>query len=336
MKLMLFTLALTLLFLGVVSHHTISAAERTSGLLLVANKGDQTLSIVDPQSGKQLAAVPVGGKTGHEVAASPDGRTAWVPIYGDSGVGQPGTDGQMISVIDLESRKRIALLDLGRPSRPHCPQFGSKNGLLYVTAELTKAIDVIDPSTQTILSSIPTGAPESHMMVISGDGTRAYTANVGPGTVSVIDLQHGKVVTTIPVSKSVQRIAISPDGRWVFTADQTKPQLAMIDTDDNSVKKWIPLPDLGYGMAPTTDGTKLIVAHPSSASVSIVNLLTMKVETTIHVPPSPQEVLIQPGNSVAYVSCDRSKQVAVIDLPGKKLEKLIDVGSGADGLAWAQ
>ena len=33
MKLMLFTLALTLLFLGVISHHTISAAERTSGLL---------------------------------------------------------------------------------------------------------------------------------------------------------------------------------------------------------------------------------------------------------------------------------------------------------------
>ena len=336
MKLIVFTLALTLLFLGVVNHRTVSAAEHTSGLLLVANKGDQTLSIVDPQSGKQLAAVPVGGKTGHEVAASPDGRTAWVPIYGDSGVGQPGTDGQMISVIDLESRKRIALLDLGRPNRPHCPQFGPKDGLLYVTAELTNAIDVIDPATRKLVGSIPTGAPESHMMVISSDGTRAYTANVGPGTVSVIDLQHGKVVTIIPVSKTVQRIAISPDGRWVFTADQTKPQLAMIDTEDNSVKKWIPLPDLGYGMAPTTNGRKLVVAHPSSASVSIVDLQAMKVDTTIHVPASPQEILIPPGNSVAYVSCDRSKQVAVIDLPGKKLQKLVDVGTGADGLAWAQ
>ena len=282
--------------------------------MLVANKGDQTLSIVDPESGKQWAAVPVGGNTGHEVAASPDSRTAWVPIYGDSGVGKPGTDGQMIAVIDLESRKRIAQLDLGRPSRPHCAVFGPRDGWLYVTAELTEGIDVIDPATRNIVRSIPTGAPESHMMVISADGTRAHTANVGPGTVSVIDLQHGKVVTTIPVAKVVQRIAMSTDGRWVFTADQTKPELAMIDTADNRVRKWIRLPALGYGMAPTADGSKLVVAHPDSDSVSIVNLRAIKVEGTFHVPASPQEVLTPPGTSVAYVSCDRSKKVAVIDL----------------------
>jgi YVTN family beta-propeller protein len=337
MRLIGFALLFGLFFLAAnIDDGTVSASERASGLLLVANKGDQTLSIVDPQSGKELAAVPVGGKTGHEVAASPDGRTAWVPIYGDSGVGKPGTDGQMISVIDLESRNRIAQLDLGRPSRPHCPVFGPTNGRLYVTAELMKAIDVIDPTTRKIITSIPTGAPESHMMVISGDGTRAYTANVGVGTVSVIDLEHGKVLTVIPVAKVVQRIAMTRDGRWVFTADQTKAQIAMIDTKDNSVKKWIPVPDLGYGMAPTADGTTLVVAHPGSDSVSIVDLGAMKVEQTIRVPASPQEVLIPPSNSVAYVSCDRSKQIAVIDLSTKKVQRLIDVGAGADGLAWAR
>jgi DNA-binding beta-propeller fold protein YncE len=51
----------------------------TRGILLVVNKDDQTLSIVDPESGRQVAAVPVGGVTGHEVAASPDGRFAFVP-----------------------------------------------------------------------------------------------------------------------------------------------------------------------------------------------------------------------------------------------------------------
>ena len=61
------------------------------GFLLVANKGDQTLSIVDAAAGVQVAAVPEGGKTGHEVAASPDGKRAFVPIYGDSGVGRKGS-----------------------------------------------------------------------------------------------------------------------------------------------------------------------------------------------------------------------------------------------------
>ena len=66
----------------------------TTGLLLVANKGDHTLGIIDPVEGKQIAVVDESGITGHEVAASPDGRRAFVPIYGNSGVGSPGTDGR--------------------------------------------------------------------------------------------------------------------------------------------------------------------------------------------------------------------------------------------------
>ena len=57
-----------------------AASDASRGLLLVVNKGEGTLGIVDPEAGRQVAAVPVGGVTGHEVAASPDGQTAWVPI----------------------------------------------------------------------------------------------------------------------------------------------------------------------------------------------------------------------------------------------------------------
>ncbi len=48
--------------------------------LLVANKGDQTLSIVDPGTNKQVAVVAEHGITGHEVVASIDGRRAFVPL----------------------------------------------------------------------------------------------------------------------------------------------------------------------------------------------------------------------------------------------------------------
>lgn len=303
------------------------------GLLLVANKADRTLSIVDTLAGRQLAAVPFDGSTGHEVAASPDGRTAWVPIYGDSGVGLPGTDGQTISVIDIPSRKEIAQINLGAPSRPHCALFGP-DGRLYVTAEVTQSIKVIDPGTRKVVDSLPTGAAESHMMVLSNDGTRAYTTNVGSGTISVIDVQQKKVLTKIPVAKVIQRIAISTDGRWVFTADQTKPQLAVIGTQTNSVAKWIPLPTLGYGIASTRGGAGLLVAHPGSDSVSLVDLQSMTVSWTTRVPPDPQEILTNPDGHAAYVSCSKSAQIAVLALASGKLEKTINVGLGADGLAW--
>ena len=78
------------------------------------------------------------------------------------------------------------------------------------------------------------------MLALSHDGRRGYTANVGPGTVSVLDIQARKVLKIIPISANTQRISISPDDNWVFTADQTKPQMAVIDTTTNTVANGSP------------------------------------------------------------------------------------------------
>jgi YVTN family beta-propeller protein len=330
---------LVLLMLGLsamaISDRTSAFDNNSQGLLLVANKGDETLGIVDPRAGKQAATVAEGGTTGHEVVASPDGRTAYVPIYGNSGVGKPGTDGRTMIVVDIASRKIAGSVDFGHGVRPHCAVIGPKDGMLYVTTELDKAIAVIDPRTLKIVGSIPSGQAESHMLAISPDGKSGYTANVGPGTVSVLDMQSRKTITVIPVAGNVQRIAVSIDGKLVFTSDQTKPQLAVIDTASNKLKTWIPLPAAGYGGATTPDGRWFVLAVPGANKVAVIDLGAMKVAQLIDVPSAPQEVLMQPDGKAAYVSCDASRKVAMIRTTDWKVEKLIDAGPGVDGLAWA-
>jgi DNA-binding beta-propeller fold protein YncE len=305
-------------------------------MLLVANQGDHNLSLIDPSAGKQVATIPVDGVTGHEVAASPDGTIAYVPIYGDSGVGRPGTDGTKISVIDLASRKVVHTIDFGHGVRPHCAIYDKNSGMLYVTTELDKSISIIDPKTLKIVGSVPTGQEQSHMLALSRDGSRGYTANVGPGTVSVLDMKARKTLAIIPISKSTQRIAISRDGSMVFTADQAKPQLAVIDTTTNKVKTWVPLPAVGYGTAPTLDGRWLLVALRTSKQVAVVDLKTMQVAKTIDVPDGPAEILIAPDGKTAYVACNTKSQIAEIDLGQWKVARVIDAGKTADGLAWAK
>jgi YVTN family beta-propeller protein len=305
------------------------------GFLLVANKGDQTMGIIDPSAGQQLGTVAEEGVTGHELAASPDGRWAYVPIYGNAGVGTPGTDGRLLRVINLATRQITGTLDFGRGVRPHCAVIGPKDGLLYVTTELENTVTVIDPATLKIVGRIPTGQPESHMLAISRDGHRGYTANVGPGTVSVLDLEAKKLLAIIPVCKVTQRISLSVDDRSVFTSDQETPRLAVIDTVKNAVSRWIPLPGTGYGSAPTPDGQWLVVALPRVSKVAVINLRQMKVARTLDVPRSPQEALIRPDGAEAYVSCDVSKKVAVIDTKDWTVRTLIAAGPVVDGLAWA-
>ena len=313
-----------------------SPANRASrGVLLVANKGDRTLGIIDPEAGKQIATVAEEGNTGHEVVASPDGRTAFVPIYGDSGVGKPGSDGSNLVVIDIASRKVIGNVDFGHGVRPHCPRFSPKDGLLYVTTEIDSSITAIDPHSLKIVGAVPTGRPESHMLALTHDGHYGYTTNVGSGTVSVLDMEARKTIDVIQVAPVVQRISLSLDDRLAFTSDQSKPQLAVIDTSTRKIKTWVPLPATGYGSAVTPDGAWLVIALPGARKVGVVNLKTLKLDHTIDVPTAPQEVLIRPDGAVAYVSCDASHKVAEIRTSDWTLGRLIEAGAGADGLAWA-
>jgi DNA-binding beta-propeller fold protein YncE len=323
-----------LLILGAV----LIPARLHSQSLLVVNQGDASVSIVDPASERQVAAVPekTTGVHGHEIAASADGRLAFVPIYGSTGVGKPGIDGHDMLVIDLPSRQIVGDIDFGHGVRPHFPLLDPVSGMLYVTTELDKSVTIVDPKTRKIVGSVPSGQDQSHMLAISHDGRRGYTANVGPGTISVLDLVGRKTIAVIPVSSEVQRVSISTDDKLVFTSDQSKPQLAVIDTATNKVKTWVALPGTGYGTAATLDGRWLLVAMPSTNQVAVVDLGTMQVARRIDVANNPQEILVRPDGKVAYVSCAGAGQVAAIDLAQWKVQKLIDAGKFADGLAWAK
>jgi YVTN family beta-propeller protein len=312
-----------------------STTSAPTGMLLVMNKSEQTLGVIDPEAARQIESIPVAGVTGHEVAAAPDGHRAFVPIYGDSGVGLPGTDGSTLVVIDLSTRKTLQTIDFGHSVRPHCAVFGPKDGLLYVTTELDNSVTIIDPKTLKIVGSIPTGQAESHMLALSSDGRFGYTTNVGLGTVSVLDIAERKTKTVIPVAQHIQRISITPDDRRLFTSDTQEPRLAEIDTTKGAVDRWITLPSLGYGTAVTADGKWLLVAMPHADGVAVVDLATFQVVKTISVGKSPQEVLVRPDGKVAYVSCSANHQISAIQLSDWSVIS-IEAGKGPDGLAWAK
>jgi YVTN family beta-propeller protein len=311
------------------------SAGAPAGVLLVVNQADADLGIVDPRLATQVARIAEGGATGHEVAVSLDGKTAYVPIYGDASVGEAGSDGRDMAVIDIASRKVTGRLDFGHGARPHCAVMNPKDGLLYVTTELDRTVNIINPKTLQIVGVIPTGQEESHMLVISHDGRFGYTANVGPGTVSVLDIRARRLVSVVPISSTVQRISISADDKWLFTADQAKPRLAVIDTATNKLNNWISLPAAGYGTASTRDGRWLLVCVPDASQVTVIDMRTLQVVRTIPVPKVPHEIVISPDEKTAYVSCIRSKKVAAIDLSDWSVKSLIDVGNCVDGMAWA-
>lgn len=312
-----------------------TAFAASSGAVLAVNENEGTISIIEPEHGAELAKIPEGGFAGHEVAVSPDGRFAYVPIYGDSNAGQPGTDGRELVKIDLQSRKVIGKYEFDHGVRPHGVVYNTHDGLLYVTTELDRKLSIIDPVTMKWVGAIPTGQALSHMFVMSHDGHLAYVSNIEPGSVSVLDLRARKLLGVIPVSAKAQRIAISADDRLVFTADQTQPRLAVIDTATRGIKQWIPLPAPGMGLTPTNDGRWLMVAIESTSQVAIVDLKAMKVARTIDLPKYPHEIVVSPDGKFAYVSCSVVGDVVSLHIPDWKVGWQVHSGPFVDGLAWS-
>src|SRR5882672_5072268 len=108
-----------------------ACAQTPSPALLILNKEDNALVIVDPSTLKIVGHIPVGNAP-HEVAVSDDGKIAVVTNYGDQ---QPGNS---LSVIDLKLQKELHRVDLGELRRPHGIAFYA--GKFYFTAEANKLI----------------------------------------------------------------------------------------------------------------------------------------------------------------------------------------------------
>ena len=102
------------LFLGISQAQTSPRSSETMkprNLLLVVNQGDQSMSLVDPEAGVQIGKVKTNEVRAHEVVASADGRLAYLPIYGNSGVGKPGTDGRSVEIVDLDKQAIVGSMD---------------------------------------------------------------------------------------------------------------------------------------------------------------------------------------------------------------------------------
>ena len=319
---------------------SVTASAQGTGLLAVVNQKEHAVVLVDTATRKPVGAISVG-LNGHEVAASPDGRMLYVPIYGNSGVGRPGTDGSTIDVIDVAARKVVTTIDLGKPLRPHKDVF-APNGLLYVTGELANAIEVIDVQKRAIVGEVPTGAKESHLLAISADGTRGYTANVGAGSISVLDMTARKTIAVIPLTKTVQRIVISNDGHWVFTSDYNQPRVAVIDAKSNTLNRWVPVGERPYCTQPTEDGRYLLVSEiPDSedrekpGQLEVLDMGSWKVVHTYPLPASGTGGFLLHGGLV-YLSVPAAGVIEVLDPKTWAMQPPIVLTPGVDGLAWAR
>jgi YVTN family beta-propeller protein len=313
---------------------TISAqtsAPTPSPALLVLNKAENSLAIVDPAT-KTVVARVATGEGPHEVAASSDGKFAYVTNYGGS------TPGSTLSVIDLAAQKEIHRVDLAPLGRPHGILFADDK--VYFTAELNKLIARYDPATNKLDWLLGVGQNRTHMLVRTKYLNEFFTANVDSGSVTAIEKSSdpsGWKETNIPVGRGSEGIDISPDDKEVWVANAGDGTVSVIDVATSKVIHTFNVhAKHSNRLKFTLDGKLVLISDPGTGELIVVDAATRKVIKQLDAGRGPGGILIAPGGALAYVALAGDNAVAIIDLLKLEIAGRIPTGQGPDGLAWAE
>jgi YVTN family beta-propeller protein len=174
-------IAYVLIVFHVLAFAGASAQDMPPAALLVLHKGDHTMAIVDPASGKVVDRIPTTGQDPHELTVSDDGKLAFASNYS----GNTSQGGNSLSVIDIAARKELHHVDLSPLGRPHGLWFA--DGKLYFTVEASLAIGRYDPATNKVDWILGTGQDRTHMILVTKDLKTIFTSNVSSNTISIIE-----------------------------------------------------------------------------------------------------------------------------------------------------
>lgn len=300
-----------------------------SPALIVLNKDDATLVIVDPRDGK-IAGKVATGEAPHEVAVSSDGRLAFAGNYG----GQ--TPGHTISVIDLAARKELHRFDVGPLLRPHGMFFA--DGELYFTAEVNKLIGRYDPAANRIDWLLGTGQNTTHMVMLSQDRAKIFTANIGSNSISILERGSNPAnwtQTVVPVGKGPEGFDVAPGGRELWAAHSGDGGISIIDIASKKVSATLNVATRRSNRLKfTPDGKRVFVSDLDAGEIIVIDVPTRAVIRRIKVGKSPEGILIPPDGSRVYAAVNGDNFIAVIDPATLEIVNRLHTGAGPDGMAW--
>jgi len=297
-----------------------------AGLLLVVNKGDDTVVLVDPDSLEVRKRIPTG-EGPSQVVVGPRGGRAYVANYGHS------TAGNTISVIDLGKAEVVETWDLGSHSRPHGMAFDAA-GRLWVTVEASRAVLCLDPARGgEVVRVVETGEDISHMLAVAPRHGKIFVANIGSGTVTVASVEGGKV-RQVEVGRGPEGIDVSPDETAVWVANRYENHLVVLDPRTEKVTARIPTGDFPTRVRFTPDGSRVLVSHMRGGEVWVYDARSRRAVLTLSAGEAPVAVLVPPGGRRAFVSDTRGNRVRVFDLGTGKLLGEVETGLQPGAAAW--
>ena len=292
----------------------------------VANSYSNTLSVIDLADMKLVANLATG-----KAPVNPTFNRDWTRLY-VSNV-EDGT----LSIVDTKSGTITGTISAGR-ARPSGLRFlpgGKRLAISYIGAKTSDpgALGIMDLATGKLEKTIPVQA-QSERFDITPDGKRAYVANLVAQTVSVVDLEAGAAIATIPMPEKYPfNVLVSPKGARAFVGNVMGSTIVEIDTATNTVIQTIKTAAGPNGMTFTPDGDNILFTTVYAGRLQAYNLSAKVVNEGVPVGLLPGFVRLAPDGLRGVLVRPYGRQVSVFDGTTLQVIQNIETGIGPSTVA---
>ena len=295
------------------------------------------MAIVEKKAGKVGFYTAEGARVGevavgtypHEMAFSLDRRLLYVSDNGVEWMTDTGKGVNTLSVIDVASRKKVDVIDLGTYHRPHGLLVLPKTGQLIVTIENPHGLLLVDPGAKKVLRKYDTKGEAPHMVMLGPNAETAWASNANSGQLAVVNIATGNVEKLIPTGKNPQGAVMTKDGKWIYLTNTASNTISVIDAAKREI----------VGEIKTGDGPARIVLSPDEGTL-IYNLLPgegvafadVKTRTQtgiVKLPGRPLSISRSADGRTVYLGIQDSDKVAVVSVPDRKIIRVFDTPKGA-------
>jgi YVTN family beta-propeller protein len=313
-----------LMFLILVS---VFANAQAQPLLLVLNKGENTLQVIDPETMKEIKRVATG-EGPHEIGVDTERQVAYVANYGHQ---QPGNS---LSIFSLATFKETRL-DLGALKRPHGLVY--KSGKVFGTAEFSRTVFLYDVVSGKVDWIQGTGKSISHMLAISTNGKRVFTTDILSNSVTVIDVDMPPLpqyIVSVAVDTKPEAIALSHDDSELWVGHNDSGIIAVIDTKTLTIQRKLEGFKVPIRIHFTPDGSGVLVSDPGASELVLLDAKTKSVKHKLAMPGVPVGITIEEAGKYAYIALTQANKIVKVNLETMKEEGQCSTGQNPDGIVW--
>ena len=299
--------------------------------LIVTAKTAHKVHFLDTATLTTSVTLDMPGST-HEIALSPDGRTAYASVYGDGIFAKRMNPDRRIVVIDLGTKSLTRIIDLGAIYAPHGVMMDA-SGMLWSTGELGNAVLAIDPATDRV-QKIDVGAT-AHWLAISHATGKVFVSGK-QDEVIVVDVARHVAIDRIRVPHEIEGLAISPDGGTLYCCAQTAAEFYVIDATTHALRRTVPIAGADASkkqmrrVRVSPDNRYLLVSSNQDHHAAIYLAANLAQVASFPTKRSPMGFGFAADGRHAYICCHDDAVVSEFDLPNGRITREFTTAAGCE------